>query len=238
IMPVSIEGTIVRRELPLLLLGTTILLVMMLDQPLLGEAPVLTRPDGLILLLLFSIFVYITVADALGRNQDPLFQNVRELEEKLPSPAGISLRASWVYITLGILGLGLGGHMSVVYGSQFAVALGVSPVIIGMLVVGVGTSLPELVTSVIAAIRGECDLCVGNVVGSNIFNSLVVLPIAALVRPLPIPDGSLTDVAMALLATAVIVPIFIFGRARMGRITGLAFIASFVAYMWLRVNAG
>jgi cation:H+ antiporter len=215
-----------------------ILLVMMLDQPLLGEAPVLTRSDGLILLLLFSIFVYITVADALDRRQDPLLETVRGLGQTLRSPSGINLKAGWIYIGFGILGLGLGGHMSVVYGSEFAHNLGVSPVIIGMLVVGVGTSLPELVTSIIAANRGECDLCVGNVVGSNIFNSLVVLPIAALVRPLPIPAGSLMDVAMALLATAVIVPVFILGRARMGRITALAFVASFVGYMWLRVSAG
>jgi cation:H+ antiporter len=236
VRPVTIEGSIVRRELPLLLLGTTILLVMMLDRPLLGEPPILSPADGIILLLLFSIFVYITVAALLFKRQDPLIDNVIEMEETLPPPTGVPLTRSTVLVLSGIVGLALGGHMTVVNGSALAASLGVSPVIIGMLIVGVGTSLPELVTSAIAAARRECDLCVGNVIGSNIFNSLVVLPVSAILRPLSVPAGGLLDVFVALVAAAIILPIFFFGRASMGRPTGALFMLGYFLYMWLRAT--
>lgn len=192
--------------------------------------------DGIILLLLFSIFVYITVADLLFKRQDALIDNVMEVEETLPAPSGAPLRRSAVLVLFGILGLAVGGHLTVVNGSSLAASMGVSPVIIGMLVVGVGTSLPELVTSAIAAARRECDLCVGNVVGSNIFNSLVVLPISAILRPLSIPAGGLLDVFVALVAAAIILPIFYFGRASMGRLTGAVFMLGYLAYMWMRAT--
>jgi len=235
--PVSIHGTVVRRELPLLLLGTTILVVMMLDRPLMGEAPILTRSDGLILLLLFSVFVYITAGDLLFKDEDALINDVRELEETLPRGAVMTMRQGALYCGLGIIGLGLGGHLTIVYGSEFATDLGVSPVVVGILVVGIGTSLPELVTSIIAAIRNECDLCVGNVVGSNIFNSLVVLPVSALVRPLPIPPGGLLDVVIGLLFAAIIIPIFLYGKARMDRYTGVVFILVYAGYVGMRATA-
>lgn len=236
VRPVTIEGSIVRRELPLLLLGTTILLVMMLDRPLLGEPPILSPADGIILLLLFSIFVYITATQLLSKRQDPLIGDVIELEDTLPQPTGVPLARSAALVVFGIVGLALGGHMTVVNGSALAASLGVSPVIIGMLVVGVGTSLPELVTSAIAAARRECDLCVGNVVGSNIFNSLVVLPVSAILHPLSIPVGGLLDVLVALVAAAIILPIFFWGRASMGRATGALFTVGYLLYMWLRAT--
>jgi len=235
IKPVSIQGSIVRREIPLLLLGTSVLIVMMLDTPLRGAPAVLDASDALILLLLFGVFAYITVSDVLVRRQDPLLANVRELEDALPTPTSISLKTGIILILAGIVGLSIGGHLTIVHGATMATALGVPPVIIGMLIVGVGTSLPELVTSVIAALKNESDLCVGNVVGSNIFNALIVLPVSALVRPLPIPAGGIQDICMSLLFAAVVIPVFLIGRQRMQRGTGAAFIFAFVAYMVYRV---
>lgn len=238
ISPVTIEGLLVRRELPFLLLGTCIMMVMMLDGPLEGANAVVSRSDGLILLLLFSVFVYITVSDFLSSRQDALIDNMRELNEALPGTRVLGLRAYWLYIVGGIIGLGLGGHLTIVYGSALAVSLGVSPLVIGLLVVAIGTSLPELVTSVIAAIKKESDLCVGNVVGSNIFNSLVVLPISALIRPLPVPEGGQMDIFMSLLFAAVLIAVFFLGKARMERGTGFIFIVCYVAYMVHRALSG
>lgn len=237
IKPVAIRGSVVRRELPLLLLATTVLLVMMLDRLLLGQVAILDRSEGLILLLLFTVFIYITVRDLLAENEDPLLDNVRSMEGSLADSPGMALQPGLAYIVAGILGLTLGGHLTVVHGSELAVALGISPVIVGMLVVGVGTSLPELVTSVIAAVRGECDLCVGNVVGSNIFNSVFVLPVAALIHPLPIPAGGQIDVLMALVAAALIILVFYYDKARMDRMTGLSFVLAFAGYMAWRALA-
>lgn len=235
IKPMTIEGQIVRRELPLLLLGTSILMVMTLDRPLQGFPPLLSRSDGLILLLLFSVFVYITVSDFVFKRQDPLMENLRELEESLPARRTISPRADWLLILAGVAGLGLGGHLTIVNGASLASSLGVSPTLVGMLIVAIGTSLPELVTSVIAALKNESDLCVGNVVGSNIFNALVVLPISALVRPLPIPDGGLMDIFMSLALAAVVILVFFYNKARMDRRTGAMLIACYVVYMVQRI---
>jgi len=232
--PVAIEGSLVRRELPLLLLGTLILLVMMLDGPLLGQPAVLNRSDGLILLLLFSIFVYMTIGQVIAQREDPLIDHVRALETHLEHHRGPSLRQGVGLIAFGLAALGVGGQMTITHGSALAAALGVSPVIIGMLIVGLGTSLPELVTSVIAALKREADLCVGNIIGSNIFNALVVLPASALIAPLPIPAGGIVDLLVSLLLAAVIIPLFYYRQGRLDRLAALLFIAIFVSYMTMR----
>ncbi len=236
--PLTIEGQIVRRELPLLLLGTTILLIMALDRPLSGLDPVLTRSDGLILLLIFSIFVYMTISDFLfQKRQDRLMENILEMEEMLPKPMARGVMVNWVFVLAGIIALTAGGQLTIIHGAELAEIMGVEQVIIGMAVVAIGTSMPEFVTSIIAALNKESDLCVGNVVGSNIFNGLVVLPIAALVRPLPIPDGGLLDVAMSLVFAAVIILVFFFGKAHMNRKVGAALLLGYLAYMIMRATS-
>jgi cation:H+ antiporter len=235
IRPMTIEGQIVRRELPLLLLGTTILMVMTLDEPLQGTSPILSRSDGMILLLLFSVFIYITIGDFMLKRPDPIIEHIREFEEALPTSPVTSRAAHWLFVAAGIAALGAGGQLTIVNGATLAESLGVSPVIVGLLVVAVGTSMPELVTSMIAAFKNESDLCVGNVVGSNLFNSLVVLPISALVRPLPIPPGGLMDIFMSLAFAAILIPVFFYGRALMDKKAGVALILCYVIYMIQRV---
>ena len=141
----------------------------------------------------------------------------------------------WLYIGAGVFGLLIGGQLTITYGAQLASLLGMPPVIIGLLVVALGTSMPELVTSIIAAMRREADLCVGNVLGSNLFNILFVLPSSALVRPLPIPKGGLLDVLFSLALAVAIVLVFLTGNALMGRITGLGFVLAYLADMTFRV---
>ena len=232
--PMTIQGQLVRRELPLLLLGTTVLLVLILDLPLLNQPPVLTIADGLVLLLLFSVFVYITVKDFVDQKHDALMTDIREIEGKLPSSPTSGTLALWGYIGFGIAGLALGGHMTITGGSSLAEALGVPPVIIGMFVIGVGTSLPELVTSIIAALNDESDLCVGNVVGSNLFNALVVLPVSTLFAPVAVPAGGVMDILVSLALCALLLPIFFFGNTRMNRTVGLTFVVIFLGYMVFR----
>ncbi len=237
ISPVTIQGQIVRRELPLLLLGTCVLAIMIWDRVLLGSTPVLSRSDGLILLLLFSIFIYFTVMDFIRTREDPLLDNMRELEQSLP---GSLLGPTWtdsLALIGGLVALSLGGHLTISSGSELAVSLGVAPVIIGLIVVAIGTSMPELVTSVVAALKNEPDLCVGNVIGSNIFNALVVLPLSALIRPVPIPNRGLNDVLVSLLFATLIVVVFYWRRGRMDRLLGALFIGAYLGYMTFRVTA-
>ena len=233
ITPMSLQGKIIRRELPLLLLGTTVLLSMTLDPLLRGERSFIDRSDGLIMLLLFGIFIYLTVADFMRQDHDPLVATI----DGLNIVSHAEKRTNWLLVFGGVIGLAIGGQLTIVHGSDLAESLGVPPVIVGMLVIAVGTSLPELITSVFAALKGEADLCVGNVIGSNIFNCLFVLPISALVNPLMVPEGGGLDILVSLIFAFFLIPIFIFGRGIMNRQFAILLVIAYLAYKAFRVTA-
>jgi len=235
ITPIAIEGQIIKREIPLLMLATATLLLLTLD-PLLRqvEGPLLDRSDALVLLLLFGIFIYITVMDFAGKDNDALLDEMAAHPISIPT----SKRNDWLFVLAGIVALAIGGEFTIRYGSELALALGMTPAIIGMVIVAVGTSMPELVTSIIAAIRKEADLCVGNVIGSNIFNSLMVLPLSALVRPLEVPHLGSLDIFVSLLLTMALVLIFFFGKTIMNRNIGFTFLAIYFGYITARVVTG
>lgn len=128
-----------------------------------------------------------------------------------------------------------GGELTVRNGSELALQFGVSPTIIGLFVVAVGTSMPELVTSIIAAIRRESDLALGNVIGSNLFNSLLVLPVSGLLGNIPIPEGGVGDLIMSWLLAAVLIPIFFIGKVSLGRLAGVAFLLTYLGYAVFRI---
>lgn len=229
--PMKLQGKIIRRELPLLLLATAVLFIMTLDSTLRGSAAMLDRADAIVMLLLFGIFVYITVADFLRQEQDALVTNLGQL----PHVSHLERRSDWLLIIAGMAGLTLGGHVTIDAGSALALSMGVSPVIVGMLIVAIGTSLPELITSIVAASKGSADLCVGNVIGSNIFNAMFVLPISGLIHPLAIPDGGSMDIFVSLVLSVALIPIFIFGKTVMSRWMGAAFVTVYAVYMFSRL---
>jgi len=231
ITPIALEGKIIRRELPLLLLATAVLFTMTLDHPLRASAAMLDRSDAVVMLLLFGIFIYIMAVDFLRQEQDALVTTF----DKLPHARHLERRSDWILIIAGIVGLALGGQLTIVNGSTLAEAMGVPPVIVGMLVVAIGTSLPELITSIFAALKGEADLCVGNVIGSNIFNAMFVLPISALIHPLEIPAGGSLDIFVSLVLSAVLIPIFIVGKTIMSRQIGVIFLLVYASYMISRL---
>lgn len=232
ITPIAIEGQIIRRELPLLLLATTVLLVMTLDSQLKGFNPVLDRSDALVLLLLFGIFVYIMIMDFFRQGEDPLLTTITDLSPQLENRT----TRDWIFVLAGIGLLGFGGELTITHGVTLAEMLGVSTTIVGMAIIAIGTSLPELVTSIIAAMRKEADLCVGNIIGSNIFNTMMVLPISALAYPLAIPEGGTTDIITTLVFAAVLIPVFIIRGKIMSRTMGGLFIMAYLLYMYLRIT--
>jgi len=231
ISPMAIQGQIIKRELPLLLLATTVLLVMILDAQLSGFNAILDRSDGIILLLLFGVFMYITVIDLLQGREDPFVAAVDQHSPQIDSTNTIN----WIFVGAGAVGLTLGGQLTIDNGVVMAERLQIAPDIIGLVVIAVGTSLPELVTSIIAAMRREADLCVGNVIGSNIFNTLLVLPVSALVFPLSIPENGVFDIIAMIVLGIVLIPIFFVGNAIMGRMLGVFFVLSYLGYMTTRV---
>jgi cation:H+ antiporter len=234
ITPIYLQSQIVRREVPYLLLITAILMVMAADQPLSGLPSILDRGDSIILFLLFTIFVYIMVRDIINGQGDPIF---READEYQASRASGGHLFNSMLVVVGIAMLATGGQMTIVQGAVIAELHNVPEVVIGIFVVAVGTSLPELVTSVIAAYKDESDLALGNIVGSNIFNSLVVLPAAGIIRPIPVPEGGALDLAVGFLFVLVVIPLFFFSQARLGRLAGAGLLTTYVIYMLYRFSS-
>ena len=231
---IEIHGSVIRRELPLLLLVTTIMTVMALDNVLTGGTAMIGRSDAVVLILMFAIFVYITVQDImLARSQDRLLDEVAEYPLVRIE---LAKRFLWASIIVGFVLLFIGGEMTVRHSVALASSIGIPADGIGLVIVAVGTSLPELVTCIMAAWRRESDLALGNILGSNVFNSLIVLPVSALISDVAIPEGGVGDLMVSWLLAAALVPIFYFGRRTLGRTTGTLLLLAYVSYMVLRVT--
>ena len=152
------------------------------------------------------------------------------LEANLSGGAPASVWLSGVLILAGLTLLVLGARVLVTNAVTIAQSLGVPELVIGLTIVAVGTSMPELITSVVAAVRGEADIAVGNIIGSNIFNVLGILGVAALVRPQPIaPLVFMVDLPLAALLAAVLIPMCRSG-SRISRTEGAVLLSTFVAY--------
>lgn len=232
IRPISIKGAVVHREIPLLLLITTIMTVMALDGFLDREVDHFSRSDGVVLLLLFLIFVYIMVRDVIGADADDAL--ITEAAQA-PMMASAPYRLEWLLIPAGLALLYFGGRVTVESSVAFAALVGIAPAVVGLFVVAVGTSMPELVTSIVAALRGESDLALGNIIGSNIFNSLFVLPVSAVATPVTIPDQGVFDLAVSWLFAAVLIPIFFLRNACIGRPSAAFLLCAYISYAVYRI---
>jgi cation:H+ antiporter len=194
----------------------------------------LDRGDAIILFLLFTIFVYFMVRDIVYEKGDPVFTEAASFSVSTKRP-GLVLNLMWV--ASGMALLMFGGTLTIEQGATIATLLELPPVVVGIFLVAVGTSLPELVTSAIAAYKKETDLALGNIVGSNIFNSLVVLPAAGIIEPLPIPAGGDVDLAVGFAVVLVVITMFLVYGGRIGRVAGAVIVVSYFAYMAFRVTS-
>ena len=234
VMPITLQSQIIKREVPLLILVTTIMTVMALDGLLQGQAAIISRSEGVILMLLFCIFFYVNTMDMIDvRRTDPINAEVADnpfLEEITVS------KRRWLYVLAGFLLLFVGGELTIRNGVSLATSLGISATVVGLFVVALGTSMPELVTSVIAAMRREPDLALGNVVGSNIFNSLIVLPTSALITSVAVPEGGVLDLLVSWGFVVMLIPFFILGEARLSRAAGVFLLVLYGVYAISRIG--
>ena len=138
-----------------------------------------------------------------------------------------------LYLALGLVGLPLGADLLIDSSIAIAQAFGVSDTVIGLTLVAIGTSLPELATTVMAALRRQSDVALGNVIGSNMFNLLAIIGVAAIVGPIPVDPGILRFDIWVMLAASLAVAPFVFLRWSMGRLVGVVFTALYVAYLLL-----
>lgn len=235
IQSIEIKSKVIQKEIPLLLLMTTILTVMALDGWLVGDVPVISRSEAVILLLLFLIFMYMAVREVVfAGEKDALLTEVAHVP--IVGDAAPTRIKDALVLLAGFALLFGGGHLTVQSSVAFAEQVGVSTAIIGLFVVAVGTSMPELVTSMIAAFRRESDLALGSIIGSNIFNTLIVLPAAAVAVPVPVPAGGVGDLIVSWLFTALLFPVFFLRGARIGRPTGAFLLLAYIAYALYRTT--
>jgi len=181
----------------------------------------ISQMDGFVLLFFFSLFMLYIIFMA-RQNQDI------ETDEISDFPMGKAI----VYVIIGMLGLFFGGKFVVDGAIDIATSWGMSETFIGLTIVGVGTSLPELVTSIIAALKNNSDIAVGNVVGSNIFNLLWILGVTATITPLPFNKATNTDILMIILASTILIISMVIGKKYViERWQGVLYILIYVAYI-------
>jgi cation:H+ antiporter len=208
INPIPIRSILIRRELPMMLLATTAAIILAIDDQLGGARSIYMRGDGLILLLFFFVFLYYTIGDLLrnrngaGSELDESGSGLIEIPDE-NEPANPSLARNLGLSVLGLVGLIGGAHLTVIGAVDVARLFEIPEVIIGLTLVAVGTSLPELVAAISAMRHGRTDMAVGSVVGSNIFNTLLVAGTTATIRPMEIPPHGQLDLwATAILSLA------------------------------------
>ncbi len=160
---------------------------------------------------------------------DPTLAELTELDDMEGMPDSMVRIA--LYIILGIIGLTFGGDMIVDNATELAQTLGISEAVIGLSIVAIGTSLPELATVILAAYRGHPDVAIGNVLGSNVFNIFAVTGAAAMAGNISVPDRFLVFDVWVMLASIVALLVYVLLKAPIGRFTGLVFMSGYILYM-------
>lgn len=219
--PLKVETQTIKKEIPFTLLSGGVLLILMSDIVLRGLGNHLDRSDGLILLVFLSIFLYYVFEVA---------KNNREQTHRDVEPSGESWGKSLLFILGGLVGILFGGNMVVTNATTIAYSLGMSEALVGLTVIAIGTSLPELVTSITAALKKQSEIALGNIVGSNIFNILFVLGITSTISPLAVNDKVFADVFVMLILTVLLL---IFSRTnfKIGKREGIVLVIAYILYL-------
>lgn len=226
--PIVLRSNTIWKEIPFSLLGIILVFVFGSDIFIDGATQnILSRVEGLALLGFFILFLVYTF----GIRRDTEFSNELKIEQ-------MSLLKA-IFITLGgLIGLSIGGKFVIDGASSIAQIYGVSQNLIALTIVSVGTSLPELVTSVTAIRKGHSDLAIGNIIGSNIFNLFFVLATSAVIRPLPFAFANIMDAFFVMSATLILfIVLFIGKRHVIERWSGIVFLviyAGFLTFVLLR----
>jgi cation:H+ antiporter len=225
--PFDITGNTLKYELPILLFSTVCCIVFVQDLE-------ISRSEALLFLVgyvAFTVFLIRLVRKQLSAESEKALEaEVGELESESPP---IHVWKSIGLVVVGIALLGIGANSTVVGASQLARLWGWSERLIGLTIVSVGTSLPEVVASVVSAVRGRSDIAIGNVIGSNMFNLLIILGLTGMVSPLAVSSEIVGSDCWWMLATTVaLLPIAWYGK-QIYRWDGLALLCIYGVYMWL-----
>lgn len=233
IVPLVVKKNTVSKEIPLSLLAVVAVGVMVNDSLIDGSAiSMLSRIDGLVLILFFIIFIYYTFG--ISKEKTGVLEALHQEKIKV-----YNFFTSLGLITLGLVGLFFGGQWIVNSAVFFATYYGLSEELIGLTIVAIGTSLPELAASAMAAYRGHADIAVGNVVGSNIFNMFWVLGVSSMIKSIPFSQTlNLDFVVLFLITILLLMLIFVGKRNILDKREGSLLVSMYVCYMLFLVIRG
>lgn len=233
ISPIHIPHSTVWKEIPFTILGALVVTILGIREQIDGfelnsinlnstdTINTIGMSGGIILLLFFVIFMYYTFS---------ISNNTKDAEPDIQS---LTIPKSIIFIILGLVFLSSGSYLLVENAVKIASELGLAQGFIGLTIVALGTSLPELVTSVNAARKGQSELAVGNVVGSNIFNIFFILGITSLINPIPITGQNLADILTLLAVTVfMFVLIFIFTARKVAKVEGYMMLGTYGFYLY------
>lgn len=222
--PVAVQAVTLKRDFPFSVLCAILLLALGLIGPM-----VLGHIDGVIFLILFAGFIATMIRSALKASR----QGEAVVSEEIEAAEEIKIMPMWkslLFIVGGGIAIMLGGDVVVDSASNIAATFGMSQTLIGLTIVSVGTSLPELVTSVVAAHKNEVDMALGNAIGSNVFNILFVLGIASAISPITFLTENVIDIVI-LLAFSLIVWLFAWSKKEIRRSEGFLMVLLYAAYV-------
>lgn len=220
IMPIEVHSSVLRKELPILT-GVTALAGLLLYDT------VVSRADGLVMLAAFGGLMAWTIRQGFRPNGDPLSAEIKQ-ELQIQD---MSLRQALVWLLVGLLVLIFSSRLLVWGAVEIAHAFGVSDLIVGLTIIALGTSLPELASSIAACRKGEDDIALGNVLGSNLFNTLAVIGIAGSIHPMAVDAAVLSRDLPVMTGLTLSLFVIGFGFRKPGRITRLAGIALLTCYV-------
>ncbi len=222
IRPIVMTSATLRREMPALLAVSLLTVSLFLDS-------YLSRVDGLVLMTgLVIVMVWLVRLGVRSSASDPM---TAEYEAEIPRD--LSMRAAVLYLIVGLTALLFGAEFMVDAAIEIARVFGVTELVIGILVVALATSLPEFAVSLVSALKGEYGLALGNIVGSNTFNSLAVIGIAALIEPAALPPSVLSLHIFVLVAFTLVLFAMTYdyeGKGHISRLEGSALLIAFLAY--------
>lgn len=240
IKTLSVEKSMTHKEFPFLLLSSILMFVLSCDILFQGNSNnLISRGDGIVLLMFFAIFMYSLISYALRFRNNSISEEVSLSSDTVTLKSEvsgkedvktISMTKSLVMSVFGVISIVAGGHLVVTSASIIASSFGVSDQFIGLTIVAIGTSLPEFVTSVIAATKGEADIALGNVIGSNIFNILFILGISAAISPIVVDPAIFKDALLMILVTS-ITYIFAFRKRDINKFESSFLIVLYIVYM-------
>lgn len=229
ILPFAIDKMQRRRDIPFGIAASLLVLLLANDSliPGIGEN-LLSRLDGIFLLIVFVVYMAFVI---LRKGKNPTEALAEADEEATSSLTGKNVLLLWAIAAISLGALLWGGNMFLDSAKSLAAAWGMSEAVISITIVAVGTSLPELITAIIAACKKNPQLALGNVIGSNVFNLLMILGVSSTIHPYTLTTINIVDYLMALFAAiCVFITIFTFGKKKFDRIEGIIFVAIYIGY--------